>query len=144
MPHTRTPWSLQSKHPGNGQGTIGSADCPRSLHPEKCPKEVGALGFRCLPCFCHKLWVRKWPEWHHLPSELDPGGNAAPDLCSSLSGVLGGGGGLARLPCLRRLALPPRSGGQLLNPSLVLLFGSLLIVSLIGTSRFMIKIKPTG
>lgn len=67
MPHTRTPWSLQSKHLGNGQGTIGLADCPRSLHPEKCPKEVGALGFRCLPCFCHKLWVRKWPEWHHLP-----------------------------------------------------------------------------
>lgn len=33
--------------------------------------------------------------------------------------------------------------GRPLNPSLPL-FGSLLVVSLIGTRRFMIKIKPTG
>lgn len=42
-----------------------------SLHTQRCPKEIGGFGFLFFPCFCHKLWARKWPGWHHL-SEPDP------------------------------------------------------------------------
>lgn len=109
----RTPRSPQSHPPANAQGT---------LHSERCPKEMGALGgFFVLffPCFCHKVWVRRWPECHHLSSELDPRWEPSPRALQLALGVPGqrwrsgeAPAGSVMLAVLGKIGAAPRSGGM--------------------------------
>lgn len=143
----RTPCSPQS------QGTIGSSGCPQALRLEKRPKEIGPLGaFWCFFLLLSQALGEEKAQVAPLVIRARAKVGTHPQTSAAgfrdAWGVVGVWGGSCRLSnacCAREGCRCPRDPeGRLLNPSLVLLFGSLLIVSLIGTSRFMIKIKPTG